>query len=454
MPILEFNRLAQKLKMKLCPQCDQQDSQLQPMTTQKGKVKMKTKLYDTCSLLMRADNLFELEEKLAISSITLGELEHIKTAANKDPDVKFAARKLLHDLDQHYGEYEIIQYSESYNEPIIQKHLELNNDTRIIACGLHYAEQNPSDDFVFVTNDLSCKHIAHMFFDTVESVIEDDFDYDGFKEVYLNTDEMSNFYSNLDKNTFDLLVNEYLIVHDAESREIVDRLCWTGEGYRHLNYETFNSKLFGNIKPISGDVYQAMAADSFVNNKITMVKGPAGSGKTYLSLGYLIHKLEKGKIDKIIIFCNTVATKNSAKLGFYPGTRDEKLLDSQIGNLLISKFGGRYIVEEMINDEKLVLLPLADIRGYDTSGMRAGIYISEAQNMDVGLMKLTLQRIGEDSICIIDGDAKTQVDLAEFSGSSNGMRRASKVYRGEDVYGEVTLKKIHRSKIAQIAERM
>jgi predicted ribonuclease YlaK len=154
------------------------------------------------------------------------------------------------------------------------------------------------------------------------------------------------------------------------------------------------------------------------------------------------------------VFCNTVATKNSAKLGYYPGTRDEKLLDSQIGNLLISKFGGRIAVEQMIAEEKLVLLPLSDIRGYDTSGMRAGIYISEAQNLDVDLMKLTLQRIGEDSICIIDGDCKTQVDDIHFAGSNNGMRRASQVYRGEDIYGEITLKNIHRSRIAQIAEKM
>ena len=79
-----------------------------------------------------------------------------------------------------------------------------------------------------------------------------------------------------------------------------------------------------------------------------MIKGPAGSGKSYLSLAYLLHRLEKNKIDKIIIFCNTVATKDSAKLGFYPGTRDEKLLDSQIGNFLSSKFGGRIEVERMI----------------------------------------------------------------------------------------------------------
>ena len=82
------------------------------------------------------------------------------------------------------------------------------------------------------------------------------------------------------------------------------------------------------MRPFKGDVYQAIFADSLINNQITMVKGPAGSGKTFLSLAYLFSQLERGKIDKIIVFCNTVATKNSAKLGYYPGTRDEKLLDS------------------------------------------------------------------------------------------------------------------------------
>ena len=86
--------------------------------------------------------------------------------------------------------------------------------------------------------------------------------------------------------------------------------------------------------------------------------------------------------------------------------------------------------------------------------MRAGIYISEAQNMDISLMKLTLQRIGEDSICIIDGDCKAQVDNNEFAGINNGMKRVSNVFRGEDIYGEVTLKNIHRSKIARIAENL
>ena len=415
---------------------------------------MKYKCYDTCSLLEQAGHLFDSDEfTLVISSITLEELENIKTSGNKDPDVKYAARKVLTDMDEHYGTFEIVLYNDSFGDMMMRDGISLSNDAKIIACARHFAAKHPQDEVIFVTNDLICRHIASMYFIT-EKVIEEDYDYDGYKEVYLDEDGLIEFYSNQDKNLYDLFINQYLLVYDANSGDCIERLVWTGDGYRRLAYNTFASKWFGDVKPMKGDLYQSLVADSFSNNKITLVKGPAGSGKTYLSLGFLMHKLERNKIDRIIVFCNTVATKNSAKLGFYPGTRDEKLLDSQIGNLLISKFGGRVAVEQMILEEKLVLLPLSDIRGYDTSGMKAGIYISEAQNMDVELMKLTLQRIGEDSICIIDGDCKTQVDDIHFAGSNNGMRRASQVYRGEDVYGEVTLRNIHRSRVAMIAEKM
>lgn len=97
--------------------------------------------------------------------------------------------------------------------------------------------------------------------------------------------------------------------------------------------------MFGKIKPI--DPYQELVLDSFKSNQLTLVKGPAGTGKSLLSLAYLFRLMEKGEIDKIIIFCNTIATAGSAKLGYYPGDRTEKLLDSQIGNFLVSKLGAR-----------------------------------------------------------------------------------------------------------------
>ena len=411
---------------------------------------MKIKFYDTSSLLKQVNSLFETDEQIAISSITLEEIENIKTSANKDADIKYSARRLLHTLDAHSGEYQIVIFKDKYLKPIMKQGISINNDMKILSCAIAL---NKIDEVEFITNDLSLKHIAALFLDNISTIAEDFDDYCGFEDItFYDEITMATFYETLNENHFDLLPNQYLILR-APDGNIVDRMCWTGETHRPLKYSQFSSKWF-NVKPMKGDVYQQFVADSFMNNKITMVKGPAGSGKTLLSLGFLLDQLDHGKIDKIIIFCNTVATKDSARLGFYPGTKDEKLLDSQIGNLLSSKIGGRIEVERMMDSEELVLLPMSDIRGFDTSGMQAGIYISEAQNLSVNLMKLALQRIGNDSICIIDGDCKTQVDDIQYAGNNNGMKRVSKVFRGHSIYGEVELQNIHRSEIGRLAEMM
>ena len=412
---------------------------------------MTYKFYDTSSLLIDA---YKLKEKnVIISSITLTELEEIKQS-NKDAQTKCAARQVLRTFENNPEMYQVWIFMTDMLEPITKMGLPISNDTKILATAIDFEKTQHPDDVSFITNDLALKHMANLFFgrDSIESVSEEYEEYNGYQEIYMSEEEMAFFYSH-EENIYDLKINEYLIIYN-ENKEKVDALCWTGNKYRQLNYPSFNSMYFGDIKPLKGDIYQSLLADSLINNKVTMVTGPAGTGKSFFFFFYLFSLLEQDKINKIIVFCNTVATKNSAKLGYLPGDRNEKLLDSQIGNLLISKLGGRMIVEQLVQEEKLILLPLSDVRGYDTSGMSAGIYISEAQNMDIDLMKLALQRIGEDSICIIDGDLKAQVDLEEFSGYNNGMRRASEVLRGHKIYGEVALKNIHRSQLAKIVELM
>ena len=71
---------------------------------------MMIKFYDTSSLLKQVETLFSNEEKIAISSITFEELENIKTSSNKDADIKFTARKLLHLLDKNIGNYQVVNY--------------------------------------------------------------------------------------------------------------------------------------------------------------------------------------------------------------------------------------------------------------------------------------------------------------------------------------------------------
>ena len=410
--------------------------------------------YDTCSLLNELHSAF-VNDMFYISSVTLKELEEIKSSNFKDPDIKFKARQLLNLLFKYKEKYKVVLFQNEWQEAISHyQFLTDNNDSKIIYSA--FIIDAEISNLVFKTDDLCCAAIAKQIGLTVETTYENcQLDnYTGFIEQTVSNEELVKFYeASLEpiSNHFGLLENQYLIVKD-ENGKIANSFKWKNGKYEQIIFPMLKSDMFGTIKP--KDEYQKLAIDSLLNNKITVLRGPAGSGKSYLSFAALFQKLEKHEIDKIIIFCNTVATANSAKLGFYPGSRNEKLLDSQIGNFLSSKLGDNVATEKFIAEGKLALLPMSDIRGYDTTGMKAGIYITEAQNLDIELMRLALQRVGEDSICILDGDDQAQVDLSIYGGVNNGLRRVSEVFRGSELYGEITLQKIHRSKIAELAQLM
>ena len=411
--------------------------------------------YDTCALLELQEKAFKQNEKFYISNITLVEIERIKTDKNKDEDVKEKARKLAYLLKDNPSQYNVILYHPNkYNELLKEVDLDSTPDNKIIITA--YEKMLNREDILFLTGDLNCYNTAYTLgLDTFYTLDEEQDNYTGFKTIEVNDKELADFYQNdfpIGNNKYNLYINQYLLL--KFENKITDMYKWTGEKYQSVPFNKFESKMFGKIMPKGNDNYQQIAMDSLATNQITMLRGRAGTGKSLLSFGYMFSLLDQGKIDKIIVFCNTVATKGSAKLGYYPGSRTEKLLDSQIGNFLISKLGDRVEVERLIEDGKLLLLPMSDIRGFDTSGMHAAVYITEAQNLDKELMKLALQRIGEDCICILDGDSEAQVDLSMYAGRNNGMKRVSKVYRGAPFYGEVTLQNIYRSKIATFAENL
>lgn len=160
--------------------------------------------YDTCSLLLRANDLFDKNEHIALSSITLSELENIKTSANKDADVKYAARRLLHTLDENKDKYDTVIFKTSMLEPIVAADIEVTNDTKILACALAYDCKWHPDEVVFVTNDLALKMIANLFFgeDSIMSIDEEAAadKYTGFIERWLTNDELGEFYAHPNEN--------------------------------------------------------------------------------------------------------------------------------------------------------------------------------------------------------------------------------------------------------------
>ena len=291
---------------------------------------MTTYFYDTCALLENFQKAFD-RGKVTISSITLKELEEIKTASYKDEEIKYKARKLLHYIQEHINEMDIVIYKNNLDEYLNSLSLPLNNDSRIIVSALTLLKgkstfsllkgEKEDNKLIFFSNDISCATIAaSVGLEVQTNYIDYSEEYTGFKEVILNEKELAKFYSDIlyhKENPYNLLNEQYLLIKN-NNNEIIDMYKWSEKmGYTKIRYNKFESKTFG--KTTAKDEYQKIAMDALKNHQITMLRGKAGTGKSYLSFAYMFELLEKNEIDKIIIFCNTVATKGSAKLGLIMG---------------------------------------------------------------------------------------------------------------------------------------
>lgn len=405
---------------------------------------MKKIIVDT-NVLMSSVDLGDYD--LVVIPITVLE-ELDKHKHSSDNEKSYKARKAIHKIKNANN----IKFKLESDYIIPNCLDEKSPDNRIL--GFAKDELLINKDLILLTMDLNMVEKAKALNIPVEEFVDselEDYKYSGWSIIDVTENELANWYeSEIKVNKWNLNINEYILFRI--NNKIVDIWVWTELGFRNLSTKKIDSVALGKFKPI--DEYQKCALDALSNNSMVMIKGKAGSGKSLLSLSYAMSMIEKGKYDKLIIFINPIATKNSARLGFYPGNKDEKLCDSQAGNMLSSKFGDKLVLEQLIKQQKLVLLPFSDIRGYDTTGMKAICYIMEAQNLDIELMKLAIQRVGDDCQLIIDGDDNAQIDSQAFEGLSNGMKRVSKVFRGQSFYSEIELINIYRSKWAEVADKL
>lgn len=278
------------------------------------------RFYDTCSLLNVNTNAFKDGEKFYVSDITLKELEKIKTDRNRDIDIKYKARLLGKMIIQRPECIKVVFYNDEWETELKEVyHMLPNDDARIIITALH--QKDKELDLVFTTADVNCYILAYQKMglecEYVDQPWEDD--YLGYKEIKFTSDEeMAKWYEKINLPQDDsIFTNEYVILKDRNG-SIIDKYRKGSDGIlKSVGYVKFNSKHLGEIKP--KDVYQQCAMDSLKNNQFTILRGPAGTGKSLLALSYLFDRLDKGEIDKIVIFCNPVAVRNAAKLGLKVG---------------------------------------------------------------------------------------------------------------------------------------
>jgi len=147
--------------------------------------------------------------------------------------------------------------------------------------------------------------------------------------------------------------------------------------------------------------------NSFIKNDIIFAIGPAGTGKTYLSVAMAVSYLKAQKVKKIILARPAVEAGES--LGFLPGDIKEKI-DPYLKPLYdaLEDMLPRDLLKKYLDQEVIEILPLAYMRGRTLNN--AFVILDEAQNSTFTQMKMFLTRLGFNSKAVITGDI-TQIDL-------------------------------------------
>ena len=172
-----------------------------------------------------------------------------------------------------------------------------------------------------------------------------------------------------------------------------------------------DSIFVNEIKP--KNIKQSLLINSIEKNEITIGLGPAGTGKTFISLASSLRLI--GDKYKKIILCKSVTSIQGEEIGYLPGSVYEKMepyVMSYIWN--IDKICGQGAGKSLLDKKLIEVLPLAYIRGLSIDN--AIVIIDEAQNIDKHTFKTIITRIGENSKYIFLGDIE-QIDRKKKSES-------------------------------------
>ncbi len=211
------------------------------------------------------------------------------------------------------------------------------------------------------------------------------------------------------------------------------------------------------IKPRNAE--QAFAIHAIMNPEIKLVsmQGVAGTGKTLIALAAA---LEQKRDFKQIYLARPIVPLSNKDIGYLPGDIKSKLnpyMEPLWDNLKFiqnqyHESDKEYSkITDMVNQEKLVITPLAYIRGRSLSNIC--FIVDEAQNLTPHEVKTIITRAGENTKIIFTGDIY-QIDTPYLDSQSNGLSYLIDRVKDHELYAHVTLEKGERSELANLANEL
>lgn len=433
-------------------------------------------ILDTNVLLHDYKCIYNFEENdIIIPIVVLEELDKFKRGNDL---INFHAREFTRELDKLSGDLLLtanislgenlgnlhIETGKDFSEKVSQSFPERNSDHRILAIADWVCSNNKDKTVILITKDINLRMKAKSL-----GIMAQDYEND----KVANIDDLYKGIRVLDKVKQDSINKLYEIPDGVSISEFnVDSnisghqfFIMRNNGSSALaHYNPVNKTLNRVIKQTTYGIdprnaEQTFAIEALCNPEIQLVSltGKAGTGKTLLALAAA---LSQNKRYKQIFLARPIVPLANRDLGFLPGDVKEKMdpyMQPLFDNLTVIKHKFSHQspefmrINDMMKEEKLVITPLAYIRGRSLSSVF--FIVDEAQNLTPHEIKTIITRAGEGTKMIFTGDIE-QIDSPYLDTASNGLSYLSDKMKDQDIFAHVNLVKGERSFLAELASKL
>ncbi len=435
----------------------------------------KTFVLDTNVILHDFNSIYNFEENdIVLPIVVLEELDNFKKGNNT---INFHARQFMRELDKlsknksfkgglPLGEDKgklFINIKQLFSDEFKNSFTEEIPDHKILSVANNLSKENKDAKIVLVSQDINLRMKAKALgletqdYETgkvvnIENLHKEIQNFDNFDINLINKLYQENKID-IDECKFDQapLANDYFILKNGRSTVLA-----------HYNpkEKTINKvekKRTYGIKARNAE--QTFALDALLddNIKLLTITGKAGTGKTLLALAAALQ--QRRDYQQVLLARPIVALANK-DLGFLPGSATDKItpyMQPLFDNLNVIKnnvgFNSKDStnIDSMLKEEKLLITPLAYIRGRSLSNVF--FIVDEAQNLTPHEIKTIITRAGEGTKMVFTGDIQ-QIDSPYLDIKSNGLSYLTDKMKGQNIFAHIKLVSGERSQLAELASNL
>ena len=437
--------------------------------------KRKLFVIDTNVVLHDSTCIHQFEENDIVVPISvLEELDHFKRG---NEQLHFNAREFLRQLDelsnqkstddsdlqdQKQGKVRVV-VNHNWHPDVKAAFQEDCPDHRILNCAYKLSNNNSERETILISKDTNMRLKARSLGITAEDYTTDkimDLDsvYTGSRlvedapgaaiETLINTGQ-------IDLTAFPSITkpkaNENFIIRNGTKSALAT--------YNAIEDKILRVEKMPAYGILPRNAEQSFALHMVTDNKVQLVtlSGKAGTGKTLIALAGAL----KCRSDyRTIYLARPIVPLSNRDLGFLPGDIQSKMdpyMQPLFDNLSVIRHQFRAKdkrvkkINQMLEDEKLLITPLAYIRG--RSLQRSFFIVDEAQNLTPHEVKTIITRAGDGTKIVFTGDIQ-QIDHPYLDKRSNGLTYLTSRMKDQDMYAHITLEKGERSQLADLASEL